>query len=198
LADSGSQIADRIKGLRKKAGITQAELAAAINVDAQTVARWERGERRPGAEPFEAAIAHLNRVIGGLNQNVPRATVGEPRSDLYVARQTTEGAGPLLPIWVGQRITAFEREATRAGATDAQLDYIRSVLESHATAKLVLFKDDGSPRERAGQEQQLGLMIDSMRFWLERNPTPDGAPMAPVFATEDPTAAKPHPKRAKK
>ena len=36
-----------IKGLRKKLGMTQQELADKIGVDRVTVARWEAGEKKP-------------------------------------------------------------------------------------------------------------------------------------------------------
>jgi transcriptional regulator with XRE-family HTH domain len=175
LAETASQISERLKSLRKRAGITQAELAAAIDVDAQTVARWERGERRPNAEAFEAAVAHLNAVVAGLSKDVSRET---PRPD--------------IPEWLDARAAALDRELTRAGATDAQLDYIKSIMRSPATLKFVLRNDDGSPRPAAEQQQQLELFIDGMRFWLARSATPGGAPIAPVIPTQDPGAAKPN------
>ena len=41
------KIADRIKQLRKKKGVSQSQLAEAIGVKNNTVSTWERGTRKP-------------------------------------------------------------------------------------------------------------------------------------------------------
>ena len=47
-----------IRTLREQAGLSQARLAALLGVAPNTVARWERGERKP--PPYvEAAITAL-------------------------------------------------------------------------------------------------------------------------------------------
>ena len=40
-------LADRIKKLRKKKGISQLQLAEAVGVKKNTVSTWERGTRKP-------------------------------------------------------------------------------------------------------------------------------------------------------
>ena len=52
-----------MKTLRKRAGLTQVQLGAAIGVAANTIARWERGEMQPNKHSLAAAIAYLERVI---------------------------------------------------------------------------------------------------------------------------------------
>ena len=48
----------RLRNLRKKAGLTQEQLAIAINVSLKTVQRWELGQREPRFEDIKAlAIA---------------------------------------------------------------------------------------------------------------------------------------------
>ena len=42
-----AKIADRIKQLRKKKGVSQSQLAEAIGVKNNTVSTWERGTRKP-------------------------------------------------------------------------------------------------------------------------------------------------------
>lgn len=71
-----SQIGQEIKAIRKGLGLTQAKLAALVNVDPQTVARWERGERTPSADDYKAVreLARPGESRSGLSQTVPRGT----------------------------------------------------------------------------------------------------------------------------
>lgn len=50
--------ADRIKELRKKKGLSQAELAEAMGVHFAQVSRYERGETKPNAEAM-TKLAHV-------------------------------------------------------------------------------------------------------------------------------------------
>jgi len=51
-----------IRTLREQVGLSQARLAALLGVSPNTVARWERGERRP--PPYaEAAIRALTSPV---------------------------------------------------------------------------------------------------------------------------------------
>lgn len=59
-------LADRIKKLRKKKGISQLQLAEAIGVKKNTVSTWERGTRKPDlnalyllSEYFEVSFEYL-------------------------------------------------------------------------------------------------------------------------------------------
>ena len=52
--------AAEVRGLRRRLGWTQARLAAALGVAANTVARWERGERAPrSADAIRIALAAI-------------------------------------------------------------------------------------------------------------------------------------------
>ena len=54
--------------LRESAGITQAELAAAIGVQAPAVSRWETGQRHP-SKPYAIAYATaLARLVEEVRQ----------------------------------------------------------------------------------------------------------------------------------
>lgn len=52
----------RAERLRRAAGVSQAELAGAVGVDASTVSRWERGRRLPRA-PVAIAYARALRTL---------------------------------------------------------------------------------------------------------------------------------------
>jgi DNA-binding transcriptional regulator YiaG len=43
-------LADQIRTARDAAKLTQAGLARALEIESQTVSRWERGEREPNEE----------------------------------------------------------------------------------------------------------------------------------------------------
>lgn len=61
-----AKIADRIKQLRKKKGVSQSQLAEAIGVKNNTVSTWERGTRKPDfvalqllSDYFEVSFEYL-------------------------------------------------------------------------------------------------------------------------------------------
>jgi transcriptional regulator with XRE-family HTH domain len=58
-------IEDAIRDARRALGLTQVELARALGVAPNTVARWERGEVRPGSEPMVRMALRQLRA-GGL------------------------------------------------------------------------------------------------------------------------------------
>ena len=47
------KIADRIKQLRKKKGVSQSQLAETIGVKNNTVSTWERGTRKPDFDALQ-------------------------------------------------------------------------------------------------------------------------------------------------
>lgn len=51
---------EALKELRKRAGMNQADVAAALNVQQSTVAMWENGENKPRADklPEIAKLFH--------------------------------------------------------------------------------------------------------------------------------------------
>jgi class 3 adenylate cyclase len=55
-----SQMGDRIRLRREKLGLTQRDVASALQVTNQAVSKWERGENGPDIE----ALAGLARVLG--------------------------------------------------------------------------------------------------------------------------------------
>lgn len=50
------------RAIRKNAGITQSDVAAALGVDRVTVARWERGERTPRGALLRAYVKLLESL----------------------------------------------------------------------------------------------------------------------------------------
>ena len=56
---AGQSWADRLRNSRRSLGLSQERLAGVLGVDESTVARWERGSRRPGAVLLERLEAIL-------------------------------------------------------------------------------------------------------------------------------------------
>jgi len=64
-----------LKAARKQLGLTQAALGTEVGADANTVARWERGETR-----VPVAVAKLFQLITSLPPRVSRAILTTARS----------------------------------------------------------------------------------------------------------------------
>jgi transcriptional regulator with XRE-family HTH domain len=192
LPDIASQIGDEIRQAREACGLTQSDLANAVGRDVQTISRWERGERQPKASDVQRVRDYLSHYMNehgiGLGRSVPRGT-----------GRVAEAAPQRAPSWLDRFIDDTMLGLARAGATNEQARYIRDVLRSDETLRFVLRNDDGTPRELAAQESQIRDLVEGFRFWVERSrviaggiappATPGGAPVAPVYATTDPTAA---------
>jgi len=68
-----STFADRLKQLRKKKGLSQAQLAEAIGVHFTQVSRYERGETKPNAE----AMTNLAQILETTTDFLMNGTTGE-------------------------------------------------------------------------------------------------------------------------
>ena len=53
--------ASTLRRIRIAAGLTQAQVATMVGRHANTVARWERGERTPGPLVREAVLARIRK-----------------------------------------------------------------------------------------------------------------------------------------
>lgn len=58
-----NNLGERLKKLRKKANITQTELADKLNVHVQTVSRWERNSSAPDMAMYGILAQLLGVVI---------------------------------------------------------------------------------------------------------------------------------------
>lgn len=68
---------ERIKALRKRAGLTQIELAEKLSISEQTVKRWEWGERIPRADD-------LNRLAAVFGITTDELINGSPTKELKI------------------------------------------------------------------------------------------------------------------
>ena len=82
-----AKIADRIKQLRKKKGVSQSQLAEAIGVKNNTVSTWERGTRKPDSDAlqllsnyFEVSFEYL---LGSSDKEETRVKPSQGELDSY-------------------------------------------------------------------------------------------------------------------
>lgn len=82
-----AKIADRIKQLRKKKGVSQSQLAEAIGVKNNTVSTWERGTRKPDVDVlhllsnyFEVSFEYL---LGNSDKEEARIKPSPKELDYY-------------------------------------------------------------------------------------------------------------------
>lgn len=98
---------ERLRLARKAAGLTQAELAAAVRVNASAVTAWETGQRAPEQT---ATLLRLSLALGcsidylltGHTRDAEEI-VGLLESALEAARRFMVGGGPLreaVPVQV--------------------------------------------------------------------------------------------------
>lgn len=61
-----SAVADRVKRLREKLGLTQVQLAESLGVSFASVNRWENGQAKPGALAWQQILRLESAGVGGL------------------------------------------------------------------------------------------------------------------------------------
>ena len=102
-------IAKHIRSLRKRAGLTQEELAQRLYVTRQTVSLWELGKTRPDVETLQAIAdclgVDLLQVLYGPEQTSPQSTTR--RLIVWAAVSGGVGALPrgvmtLVHSWMGR------------------------------------------------------------------------------------------------
>lgn len=87
-------LADRIKKLRKKKGVSQLQLAEAIGVKKNTVSTWERGTRKPDlnalcllSEYFDVSLEYL---LGTSDEEETRFKPSQEDLDFYALSEKAD------------------------------------------------------------------------------------------------------------
>ncbi len=99
------KLAEKILGLRKARGMSQEELAAALDVSRQAVSRWESGSALPDA----SNVLQLSRLFGITADYLLDDTYGSaPAARSTPQAETTEEGEPAAPQkerwWTSRRI----------------------------------------------------------------------------------------------
>ncbi len=102
-----SDFGERLKNLRRAAGITQQQLADRLNVHLQTVSKWERGL-------FEPDYSMLGELAAVLGVPLERLVGGEEFGEVYSGRFSAELSGRALAS--ARRIKGQSQEEVAAAA----------------------------------------------------------------------------------
>ena len=97
-------IGERIAAARKKQGMTQEQLAAALNVSRAAVSNWEKGRRLPDAE----MIVRISKLLDTdlINGDTNEAPAGDPETP--ETREAPENA-ETAPAQSGKALSARNR-----------------------------------------------------------------------------------------
>lgn len=157
-AATAGAMAIELQSARKRSGLSREKVASGLNVSAKTIERWEKTGHIGPAE-LRAIRAFYRDALaseGGssLDNDVPRDT-----SNRAVVRGTLgplQGGDPRL-----MRITVFEREMIRMGASDLEADDVRERAASYLESLLA--------RDESDVDRQLDLYLEaSLRPWVTK------------------------------
>ncbi len=168
-----SQIGERLREAREAAGLTQAEAAALLGVVAMTISKREREDRGVSAEEFERMLAvYAAAEVKKLSHFVPRGT------------PALREASP-IPYSLGAKFEALTREIIRAGATDAEVDFLADVLRRPETARMIGTGADGQLLTDAAADEQWETLLDDLRAFIGRRIARRAAPPAQPIKPKD-------------
>lgn len=112
-----TELGNRISALRKEAGLTQVQLARALNVSQQAVQSWEAGRRRIQISILPAVAKLLSVSLEGLlgeeAENVPRKR--GPASRLEQQIQVISQLPKSRQKFVSEMLDALIAQAQQAG-----------------------------------------------------------------------------------
>lgn len=103
---NGEKLGNKLYELRKKAGLSQEELAEKLSVSRQAVSKWECGESLPDTEKLIAISKFYSVSLDGLVGNEPTKT------DLVQERVIQEEPAPVQASNEKQTLNAEEEEPT--------------------------------------------------------------------------------------
>lgn len=124
------KFADMFTYLRKRKGLTQAELASALNISQSTVTMYERGKRKPTLEDAEAIADYfnvdMNTLVGGQLED------SKPIISNDVVR---------LPI-IGEVAASYDRVAVEEWEGES-IEIPRSFLKGHPIEDFFMLRVKG-------------------------------------------------------
>lgn len=141
---TASQIAVALKEAREEAGLSQAAAAATAGVDAMTISRYERAERRP-KRPMLLLLADTYGVqperFGEPSEPSRRRASSVPRETNRLDRSTLLQQGSRggtreprhlanLPLEIRVFLDEFRLRLTKAHATEEEVDRAMALLRS--------------------------------------------------------------------
>lgn len=110
----------RLKNLRKQAGLTQQEIAQSLQTSRQNYAQWENGKRKPSQETLEKFADYYNVSIDyltGKSDIKDATTIDEDKLDQAIEKSLGFNGKPAT-------------EAEKASMKEALMIYLESLKDS--------------------------------------------------------------------
>lgn len=146
-------LGEKLSLLRKQRGMTQMELAEALDISRQAVSRWEQGV----SEPSTANLIRLGQLFGvPVDALVNGDAQSPPEADVQAEEASPEEAGPEEappneaedpPLVISPKPRRWPVAAVCAGVVCALLIGIAALLEDHS------LKQRLDPKEQVGREE---------------------------------------------
>lgn len=147
-----------IKAARKRAGMTQAELADKLNIPYQSVSQWERDTRNPKYETLQRIAAALGVEWTEL---VPESTQGA-----VIAAHVIEGAGLTLKRKDGSVVQQGNEKPWEEMSTTERAEQLSSDFSKFARVLKELKETVPERIERAGFSlAEVDESIEKMEDW---------------------------------
>ena len=137
-------LGEKLTQARRTAGLTQADVAARLNVSRQAVSRWESGQSKPSTERL-LALGELYGV--SIDQLLNTGNVEEPAVKIVSAPPEVELTEPLIP----------EKRRTRAWLKYAAAALCGALL---MLAIILLLKKSDSSEKTVDVQQLTDMDVD--------------------------------------
>jgi len=137
MTDPAQQIGRRLKAARQRAHVSQAELAARLDVTQTAVSYWEAGRRLPGVDDLmkiaDFLDAALTELLPGDSERRPLAAV------LRAAAEQVQDEA------LGRALERFAEQAARVPAPDVELNVRAAGARDAAEQLLATARVKGAP-----------------------------------------------------
>lgn len=167
LEDVASQIGEAFRKAREQMGVSQEAAAMAIGVSPKTVSRWELGKNPPSGDTLITAAAFYGVDLATILPTM-KGDIRVPRGTVMSSQRVGDRFGVYMTDAIREKLEVFKREMLRAGADDAEVDYIEETFRRPETARLAHHDSDGKDLSRKQVEEQYDALIDGIRQIITR------------------------------
>jgi transcriptional regulator with XRE-family HTH domain len=191
----GNSWPEIINNYRLRYGLTQAEMAAQLNVAQRTVSRWERGEDSPGMAqkkrlrdlgltPPDIAIRNLALAVSHCP--APRALSRTARLNLVAVSEPAIRKRPSITKWIGEDLLPMAEGVLQHMLDDSSL---QKAIRNKEIAGVITVSDSVL---RTQESSEIGRYKTTITYFYHDNVLYSDAIAAPVANTE-PTGYTPIP-----
>ena len=116
-------LAERLRWLRKQAGLTQVEVSQALGCEQAMISSWEVGRTRPSAVTLGALAKHYGVSLASLDSGLgfPEEAIRRGHPEVAAEGPSEEAALTLPPVVPGQVMLLDERAGTQTSSDAAEV-----------------------------------------------------------------------------